>query len=309
MENLSLLTKELKENVLNDENLKEATEDLKNSIESDIEGDFKAEKFDELQQNRKTIMMAGVSSARSAISDAKDLMDDVESQESSSNFKQDKRRNTIDAEHYNNVRKAMEKYRFLYTHFAGLFYGENQANDKIMSVVDLQKSRALQKQQLDIIQDQLPNVVENAVSSAVDVEGVRTDLSEEVEKVEEENQRLKDRLQDLEGRISALQRRQDSQGSASNDSSGPSSFSGGVVDDPSSSSERVEVSEEEVEDSEEDRDELSEDQLEILEMVENDWEISEIAEEIEVPEITVETELRKISEQGFEIPDRLGMRP
>lgn len=306
MENLSLLTKELKESVLDDENLDEATEDLKRSIESDIKGDFKAEKFDELQQNRKTIMMAGVSSARSAISEAKDLMEKVEGQESSTGFKQDKRRDTIDAEHYNNVRKAMEKYRFLYTHFAGLFYGENQANDKIMSVVDLQRSRALQKQQLDVIQEQLPNVVTNAVEDAVDVEKVKSDLTEEVERVEEENQRLKDRLQDLEGRISALQRRQDNQVSRpSSPESSNSEGSGINTVDPDDLTGGDSVKS--VDDFEgESMEELEGDEERIYSLATDEGlGLVKICKKTQISKEEVKEKLESIEEKGFDLPDDL----
>lgn len=202
MNNQSMFAQEIKQ-VIDEENLQEATEDLKESIENDLEGDFNAEAFDDFQQKRETIMMAGVSSARNTISEAKDLQEEVDEREDETEFKDDRRRNTISNEDYNRIRKLVEKYRFLYTQFAAMFYGENQANDKIEKAVDLQRSRQMDKQQLDIIQEQLPKIIENSMQNALDFSAPEVDLEQIEDKVSEINQ-LEKRISSIEDKLDSI---------------------------------------------------------------------------------------------------------
>jgi hypothetical protein len=195
MQDMDIISQQIKNAVLGEENkLEEATKELKRQTEKDIEGDFKLEKYQELMQERKAIIGGGYTAAKTKINEAKGDLDDVKSRKKEPDFKKDLRRGTISSKDYNDLYKLMQKYQFLYTHFAAMFYAENRINDKISSVVDLQRSRSLQKQNLDLIKENLPKVIDRSFEENDRI----NQLESKLEGKEEEISELKEEIPDEE---------------------------------------------------------------------------------------------------------------
>ena len=239
---MNILSKELKQLVLSDDSqLDEATKELKNQIESDLEGDFKMEKYRDLRQDRKAIMTGAVTGVKQRISTVQSLRDTVEGREEDAGFKKDRRRDTISNTDYNDVKKAMENYKFLYQHFATMFYAENRFNDKISSVVDLQKSRQLQHQNLELVQDSIPTVIENAFQESERLNELEKTIEEVKELADqsgdEEIVELKSRISELEQELEKARRDMDQ---AKSNSSGLTDHIGTEDDSPKTSEEEEE---------------------------------------------------------------------
>lgn len=201
VQKLDILATELKEKVLDEERLEEATRQLKNQTEDDIEGEFDPERFEELKQDRRSIMIGAVSAAKNHISKAEELIEQVEGREEDQDFKDDRRRDTITNEDYNKVRKALDKYRFLYTHFTAMFYAENQFNDHLVEAVDLEQSLELQKFNVQIL-EQMPSAVKKAVKNGIDNSSSLQDLEE---KVDEKTKDIRSEQRELERKVLELQ--------------------------------------------------------------------------------------------------------
>lgn len=195
-----MLSKELKENVLDEEKLKAATKQVKEQVEEDIEGSFEAEQFEKMKQDRRSIMIGAISAAKTHIGEAEDLKDDIDERENEEDFQDDRRRDTINNEDYNELKKLMRKYRFLYTHFTAMFYAENQFSDHLVEAVDLQKDMKLKQQNIKALK-QIPETVKDAVDYQDEIH----ELEKKISRQEEDNQDLQERLLKMKEKISEIE--------------------------------------------------------------------------------------------------------
>lgn len=200
------MAKQLKQ-ILDEENLDKATENLKENIQDNLKGDFEPSKYREFQNARENIITGGVTGAEPYIQDAKDVWKEVEEMEETDQFKRNQRTNSISNPQYLKVKEAAENYKFLYQQFVTLFLAENRFNEKVSSAIEIQRSRALEKQGLELIKDGIPEVISKAMNESMELDDLERKIEDlkdstdefEPEKVEE----LESRIRELEDQVSS----------------------------------------------------------------------------------------------------------
>lgn len=310
MQDLNLMSKQLKESILDDENLNDATDELRNDIEADVEGDFNFEAFEQFKSDYKSVMTSGLSYSRTMVKQAKKQHETVEEMENSEDFQDDRARGTISNQSYVKLRKERDYYRELYQHFATLLYGAHTANDKVMAAVDLQRNRSLQKQNLDFLKDNLPTVIKDAMDEGRSLESLESQFEERIDQLEKRIDELSDQegsemaealekeVQELQDELSEVKRE---------------------VKQAEAEREAREKTEEEVSDQPEltEKDEGSEFEDVYEELTDGQSKILDIAEEMEDPDPDalaeelgwgvgiVKTQLKNIEKKNHELPDGL----
>lgn len=217
MNPLDNVAQDLKKTIVENQPLDRDTEELKKEIERDLEGDFNASKLDTYLQNRKAIVMGNAKSLYKDSDKAAEQWQAVKDREKEESFKQDKEDDVIDAKDYNELRKALMKYMSAYSQAALLFYGEYQTVDKLEGLVNEQKIRNSQSQFMDMMQDQWPKIMKNAVEEGTQVRELRKKqreldqelegLQEKLDSVEEngdESRELKSRVEELSSQVQDL---------------------------------------------------------------------------------------------------------